>query len=78
MITDPLYNEAGRAMGIDTAREWSVYYDKIREIVEWAKLKSGFKDKDRLVNWIYGRVQTAAAISKRKIDDLYILTKLNK
>lgn len=29
MITDPLYNEVGKTLGVDTIHEWGLHYDKV-------------------------------------------------
>ena len=78
MITDPLYNMVGKSLGVDTIHDWNRYYDKVQEIVEWAKKETGYKDKDLLVSWIYGQVGKTTSLGAKRIDDLYIYSKLKQ
>jgi hypothetical protein len=75
LITNATYNKAAEILGVDNVREWGVYSRKVQEIVDWAKTKSKLEG-DELVNWIYNRLQKTPQITDRRINDLYIVTKL--
>jgi hypothetical protein len=77
MITDPVYNSIGRLMGIDTKKEWNLYYDKIYQISEWAKKKVGGK-KDVIAMFLSDQSRKVPSMGARRIDDLYIYSKLHK
>lgn len=76
MIVNPLYNQAGKALGVDTIHDWNRYYDKVQKIVDWAKEESGFTDSEKLVSWIYRQSQKVHSLGARRIDDLFIFSKL--
>jgi hypothetical protein len=76
MIVNPLYNQTGRVLGIDTIHDWNRYYDKVQKIVEWAKTETGYTETDRLVRWIYDQSQKTDSLGAKRIDDLYIYSKL--
>ena len=71
LITIPEYSNAGRILGIDMARDWNEYYDKIFKIVEHAKRKTGLTGQ-KLTSWIYAQANKAPSMSNKKIEDLYI------
>lgn len=78
MITDPLYNRVGKSLGVDTIHEWGLNYDKVYEIVELAKQKSGITDPNRLAEWIYNRTSQAPSLGSKRINDVYIYLKMAK
>lgn len=78
MIVDPIYNQAAKALGVDTVHDWNRYYDKVAAIVEWAKKETGYKDPEKLASWIYSEVKKTPAMGTKKIDDLYIYSRLKK
>ena len=78
MITNPEYNMVGKFLGVDTLHEWNKDYDKVYEIVKWAKAKSGVEKTNELVQWINGALNFVPALSSnhRKIDQLYLYSKM--
>ena len=72
MITNPHYNAIGKALGVDTTHEWNRYYDRVYEVVEWAKNKSGQKDTYKLIKWISSQINKIPSLSERRIDNLYL------
>lgn len=78
MVTDPLYNQVGKVLGTDTVHDWNKNYDKIHKVIEIAKEKSGIKDSDKLVSWIYSQVNKAPSLGKTRLDDVYIYLRLGQ
>lgn len=78
MLTDSMYNSVGKLLGVDTLREWSLYYDKVYEVVELAKQKSGLKDSDKLSSWIYQQLNNAPALGGKKISDVHTYLKMGQ
>lgn len=78
LITDPLYNTVGKFLGVDTLHDWSQQCDKIVEIVDWAKKKSGVTDIDKIVDWLAGasNVVPSFGMNHKKIDQLYMYAQL--
>lgn len=76
MLVNPLYNQVGKALGVDTIHDWNRYYDKVKKIVEWAQKETNYQESEKLVSWIYEQSQKATPLGAKKIDDLYIYTKL--
>lgn len=76
MITDPLYNQVAKSLGVDTIHEWGMNYDKVYEIVELARQKSGITDSTKLSEWIYRQIGTAPSLGNKKINDVYIFLKM--
>lgn len=76
MIVNPLYNSAAKALGVDTIHDWNRYYDKVAKIVGWAQEKTGYKDSGKISEWIYSQLRNAPAMGGKKIDDLYIYSRL--
>lgn len=74
MITDPLYNTAGKVLGVDTIHDWNRYYDKVNAIVDWAKKETNLEG-EQLIQWIYEQSQKANRLGSNKIDDVYIYAK---
>lgn len=71
MLTDPIYNRAGRALGVDNMHSWYKNHEKIKILVEWAKKETRFEDSDRLSSWLYSQTKQAPSMGGTKIDDLY-------
>lgn len=78
MITNPEYNTVGKFLGVDTLHEWNKDYDKVYEIVKWAKAKSGAEDTTQLVQWLNGALQFVPSLSTnhKKIDQLFLYSKM--
>jgi len=72
MITNKIYNTIGKVLGVDTIHDWNKYYDRVYEITEWAKKKSGLQDLDKLIKWISTKSKQVPALGAKRIDDLYI------
>lgn len=77
MITTPLYNEVGKILGVDTHHDWGKSYDRVYEVVELAKAKSGIKDPNKLSAWIYQQLHRAPSLGNKRIDDVYIYLKMS-
>ena len=77
MVTDPIYNAVGKALGIDMAREWDLYYDKVFTISEWAKKKAG-TDISKIIKVISDKSRSVPSMGAKRIDDLYIHIGLTK
>lgn len=77
MIVNPIYNKAAKALGVDTVHDWNRYYDKVAKIVDWAVEETGIKDAGALAEWIYAQIKNVPAMGGKKIDDLYIYSRLN-
>jgi hypothetical protein len=75
MVTDPTYNTVGKMLGLDTAKEWNLYYDKIFHITEWALTKT---DKEHLFEYIAEVSRTVPSMGSRRIDDIFIHAKISK
>lgn len=78
MAADPTYNMVGKSLGLDTAKEWNQYYDKVHQIVEWARRQSKTKDTSKLIKFISDLSRKVPTMGSRRIDDIYIYTKFNK
>lgn len=76
MIADPLYNQVGKILGVDNLHEWGQYYDKVYEIVELAKRKSGHTSSEDLSSWIYKQLNHAPSLGSKKINDVHIYLKM--
>lgn len=76
MVLNPVYNLAGKALGVDMAHDWNRYYDKVKILVDWAKKETGYSDANKISEWIYAQLKKAPSIGPRKIDDLYIYSRL--
>jgi hypothetical protein len=76
MIATPLYNQVGKLLGVDNVHEWSKYYDKVYEIIEWAKHKTNETDPNKISSWIYKQLNVAPSMGNKKIDDVYIFSKM--
>lgn len=72
MVAQPLYNSVGKVLGLDTAKEWNQYYDKVYAIAEWAKKKVGEADINKIIRFIADKSRTVPSMGARRIDDLYI------
>lgn len=78
LISNPLYNQAGKILGVDTIHDWNSSYDKVYEIVEWAKKKIKGDNPKALLKFIYDKMNNVPSLGKSKLDDLYIFTGVNK
>lgn len=76
MLVNPLYNKAAKALGVDTVHDWNRYYDKVATLVDWAKQETGYIEPEKIASWIYSQIKFAPSMGARKIDDLYIYSKL--
>lgn len=78
LITSPVHNTVGKALGVDTRHEWNRDYDKVATIVDWAKEKSGKEDVEELVKWLTRASMSIPSISssQRRIDQLYLYAKM--
>ena len=76
MITDPLYNEVGKSLGVDTLHEWGMNYDKVQDIVDLAKQRSGIKDSKKLSNWIYQLLNKVPSLGGKRINDVHVFLKM--
>lgn len=76
MIANPLYNTVGKMLGLDTAKEWNQYYDKVYEITEWALKKT--KDEKLVYKFIADKARTVPSMGARRIDDIFIHAKISK
>lgn len=78
MIVDPAYNAVGKFLGLDTTKEWNQHYDKVYQITNWAKKKSGSDSITALIQFLGQKSRTIPSLGARRIDDLYIYSKLTK
>jgi len=77
MITNPTYNTVGKFLGVDTVHEWNKYSDRVFEIVEWAKWKSGTDDLTKLIRWIGEKSRSVPSFGQAKrIEELYLFAHL--
>jgi len=76
MLTDPLYNRAAKALGVDTVHSWNNYSEKVAKLVDWAKKETGYTDNEKLVGWLYSQLKSAPSMGSKRIDDLYIFSRL--
>lgn len=76
MITNPTYNLIGKFLGVDTVHDWNKDYQKVYTIIEWAKAKSGFDDREKLIKWISGQVKRVPSVGNKNIDNMYIFARL--
>ena len=78
LIANPLYNQAGKILGVDTVHDWNSSYDNVFEIVEWAKRKNKDASSQALLRFIYDKLNKAPALGKSRLDDLYIYKGVSK
>ena len=76
MITDPLYNEVGKSLGVDTLHEWGLNYDKVQDIVALARERTGITDSKKLSAWIYQLMSTAPSLGGKRINDVHVYLKM--
>lgn len=76
MIATPLYNTVGKMLGVDVVHNWGMDYDKVYEITQLAKEKTGIKNEEKLQQWIYKKAQSIPNVSGKKITDLLMYLKL--
>lgn len=72
MIVNSTYNAVGKFLGLDTRHEWNEYHDKVFEIVEWAKKKSGVSETSKLIRWINHMKNRIPNLSDKVITNLYL------
>lgn len=72
LVTSPLYHSVGAFLGVDTRRDWNILYNKVFEITEWAKKKSGEKDSMKLIRFINGFKNKVPTLADKNIDNLYL------
>lgn len=72
MIVNPTYHEVGKFLGVDTRHDWNQLHDRVLEIVEWAKKKSGLKEPAQLVRFINGYKNRIPTLADKHIDNLYL------
>lgn len=75
MISNPLYNSVGKALGLDTVKEWNQYYDKVFKIVEWAN-KNTKGDSKKIIGFIVDKSAKVPSMGARRIDDIYIYSQM--
>lgn len=78
MIADPVSNLIGKFLGINTKLEWSEQYDKVFEIVKWAREKTGKDDAPSLVEHIKKVINESPQMNNRRIDDIMVQVKLDR
>ena len=78
LISNPLYNQAGKVLGVDTVHDWNAAYDKVYEIVEWAKKKTKSDNQRLLMKFIYEKMNRAPSLGKSRLDDLYIFAGVSR
>jgi hypothetical protein len=77
LITHPTYNTVGKFLGVDTVHDWNKYANKVYEIVEWAKFKSGEDDISKLLKWIGQKSKSVPSFGQAKrIEELYLFAHL--
>ena len=76
MIANPLYNEAGKVLGVDTLHEWGLYYDKVHDIVEMAKQRIKSEDPQALSEYIYKQLNSSPSLGNKRIIDVYTYLKM--
>ena len=65
-------------IGIDIAREWSKYYDKVWNLYQWGKVKTKSEDINKILNFLSDRLNQAPSMNGRRIDDLFVSYKLDQ
>jgi hypothetical protein len=78
MATNPLYNAVGKILGIDLAREWNEYYDKVYEISEWARKKTKTDNIKNIVRFIVDYESRVPSFGSRRINDMSVFIGLQK
>jgi hypothetical protein len=76
MITNPTYNTIGKFLGVDTIHDWNKAFNKVFAIVEWAKVKSGEKETNKLMGWIGKQVKRVPNVGNTNLDNLYLFARL--
>jgi hypothetical protein len=62
---------------VDTVLDWNKYSNKVFEIVEWAKYKSGESDLTKLLKWIGDKSKSVPSFGQAKrIEELYLFAHL--
>lgn len=78
VVMDTTCNLVGKFLGIESKPDWNKYYDKVYEIVEWAKERIGSEDVNNLISILKEKLNASPSISDRRINDLYVAIKLEK
>lgn len=78
MATDPLYSAIGKVLGVDVAKEWNKYYDKVYEIANWAKRKTKTSDMTKIIKFITDQERRIPSFGARRIDDIHIYVNLSQ
>ena len=78
LIAQPTYNAVGKFLGVDTVRDWNQYYDKVFNIVEWAKKSLGTDNLTKVMRWISEKSRRVPSVGNRRIDDLNLFAKLHR
>lgn len=78
LISNPLYNQAGKVLGVDTIHDWNLYYDKVQKIVDWAKKKVGTDKPEIIFKFIYTKLNQIPSLGTSKLNDLFIYTGISK
>lgn len=78
LIANPLYNNAGKILGVDTVHDWGLSYDKVEKIVDWVKAKIKSDKPEAIYSFIYKKLNEVPTMSTSKLNDLYIFTGLSK
>lgn len=77
MLTDSTYNYLGKFLGVDNKKEWSENYDKVYEVVQWAKRETKSEDVYKLYEFLKKAINETPAMNGRRLDDLCIAAKLD-
>lgn len=79
MLTDPTYNTVGKFLGVDTHHDWGKSYDKVKDLVDWAKKKTGKKDANAIMNFLNGALNAAPSFGMhhKRIDQLHLYSKMS-
>jgi hypothetical protein len=72
MVANPLYNAVGKSLGIDAAKEWNQYYDKIYKITEWARERTKTDEVEKIIRYLATAANKAPSMGARRIDDIYV------
>ncbi len=67
----------GKFLGLDTAKEWSQYYDKIFDLYTWAEEKTKSGDVNKIISFLQDKLNASPSMSDRRINDLHVFYKLD-
>lgn len=71
LVMDPGFVVIGHFLGIWTKADFSEYYDKIYEIIEWAKEKANSDNLNDITEVLKNRINSTPEMCDRRINDLY-------